>query len=94
MRAQIYTVFYFIFRNVEKFFLTEYDIQIWEFESGSIEFLKELYVRGQCQVSIFSDAENYRRIEMFPKEFDPMLNQVNLLLTQYLTNSEVGKTIR
>ena len=74
--------------------MDEYEIEIHKFESGSMTFLKELYVKAQCQVSIFSDAENYRRIEMFPKEYDPMLNQVNLLLTQYLTVSEVGKTVR
>jgi len=82
------------FREAKEFFLQEYDIQIEKFESGSLSFLRELHLKGQCQVSIFSDSEGYKRIEMYPKEFDPFLNQVNILLTQYLTETEPGKTVR
>jgi len=87
-------MFLLFFRDMKDFFMEEYEISIQDFESGSISFLKELYLRGQCQVSIFSDSENYKRIEMFPKKFDPMLNQVNILLTQYLTITEPGKVVR
>lgn len=84
----------FIFREAREYFLEEFDLDIDKFESGSRTFLQELHVRGQCQVSVFSDSEGYRRIEMFPEAFDPLLNQVNILLTQYLVQTEPGKVVR
>jgi hypothetical protein len=86
--------FLFFFSETRKFFLREYELDIENFESGSRTFLQELFARGQCQVSIFSDSEGYKRIEMFPEVYDPLLNQVNLLLTQYLRATEPGKVVR
>ena len=65
-----------------------------DFESGSEAFLNELHLRCHCQISVFSDADNFRRILMVPPDYDPLLQQVNILQTQYLTDGSVGKTCR
>ena len=64
------------------------------YKSGSVAFMKDLHQRAHCQISIFSDAESYRRVEMVPPKFNPLLCQVNLLLTQYLLQTEKGKVVR
>ena len=76
------------------YFLSQFDICLDDFESGSDAFFNELHLKSHCQISIFSDFDNYRRIVMVPPEYDPLLEQVNILQTQYLTQGERGKTVR
>lgn len=79
---------------MRQFFEENYDMDISTYESGSLLFLNDLHQRANCQTSIFSDSDNYRRIVMVPEKFDPLLEQINLLQTQYLTQNEIGKTER
>lgn len=85
-------------KNLEEaakdFFDLVYNLKIENFESGSTSFLKELTRKSSSQVSVFSDEKNYKRILMVPEEYDPLLAQVNILLTQYLVATEPRKTVR
>ena len=69
-------------------------MEVEKYESGSVAFMKDLHQRANCQISIFSDAESYKRVEMVPPKFNPLLCQVNLLLTQYLKKTEEAKVVR
>lgn len=101
-KQRIYKAAYKVFERrgeeVEKaaasYFQEYYKIDISKFGSGSVDFLKELTRKACVQVSIFSDSENYKRILMVPEVYDPMRDQVNVLLTQYLLKTEHRKTVR
>lgn len=82
------------FSDARKFFEEEYELNIDDFESGSDVFMRELFAKAQCQISVFSDAENYKRVKIVPEKYNPLLSQVNILQTQYLLKTEAGKTVR
>ena len=75
------------------YFAKRFNLDVSTYESGSVEFLKSLTEKCLCQVSVFSDSENYKRILMVPEKYD-LLQHVNILLTQYLNKTEPRKTVR
>ena len=80
--------------EAKSFYRRRYGLDTDDYEQGSEVFLRELYRKGSCQVSIFSDRENYRRVLMVPEEYEPLLEHVNILLTQYLRKTEPRKTVQ
>lgn len=81
-------------KDAAKFFKEIYDLDIEMFESGSDCFLRELVERSNCQFSIFSDSESYKRVLMIPETYNPLMEHVNILMTQYLKKTEPRKTVR